>query len=128
MATHTEQIFFEVFEPLPRQGPGNLASTQRALACCAALPPSPHILDLGCGAGAQTLDLASLTSGHILAVESHPPLIERLRRAAGERDLSERIEATPAAPPDVRAAFADYPTMGRVEDVFPLLAESGPRG
>ena len=49
MTSRAEQIFFEVFEPLPRQGPGNLACTELALAPCAELPASPRVLDLGCG-------------------------------------------------------------------------------
>ncbi len=57
------QILIEVFEALPRQGPGNRACTQRALALCRDLPPVPKILDLGSGIGAQSLHLAELTAG-----------------------------------------------------------------
>lgn len=93
MTSRAEQIFLEVFEPLPRQGPGNLASAERALALCADLPASPRVLDLGCGSGAQTLHLASLTKGTIVAVDSHAPLIERLRAKVEEQGLSARVEA-----------------------------------
>lgn len=85
------QIFFEIFESLPRQGPGNRASVARALALCRDLPQSPEIIDLGCGVGAQTLHLAELTSGTIVAVDSHAPSIERLRAIAAEHGLSRRI-------------------------------------
>ena len=87
------QIFFEVFEPLPRQGPGSRASAKRALDLCTALPPAPAILDLGCGAGGQTFHLAELTSASIVAVDNHAPNIERLVAGARERGLSERIRA-----------------------------------
>ena len=46
---------FEVFEALPRQGPGDRACAERALALCDELPATPRILDLGCGVGAQTM-------------------------------------------------------------------------
>ena len=85
------QLFFEVFETLPRQGPGNRACTARALALCHDLPPLPAVIDLGCGVGGQTLHLAELTSGMIVAVDSHPPSIERLRATVAERGLSQRI-------------------------------------
>lgn len=85
------EIFFEVYEPLPRQGPGNRASAARALGLCRDLPPSPAILDLGCGTGAQTLYLADLTAGSIVAVDSHAPSIERLRATIAERGLEDRI-------------------------------------
>ncbi len=87
------EVFFEVFESLPRQGPGNRACAARALALCHALPPSPAILDLGCGVGGQTLQLAELTSGTIVAVDSHAPSIDRLRAAIAKRGLARRISA-----------------------------------
>ena len=98
-------IFSEVFENLPRQGPGNRASTARAVGLCLELKPSPAILDLGCGVGAQTLHLAELTSGSIVAIDSHAPSIERLRVAVAARGLSQRVRAVvgdmahPAQPP-----------------------------
>lgn len=87
------EIFFELFESLPRQGPGDLASTRRALAACAELPAEPRILDLGCGSGAQTLHLARLTRGTLLAIDRHPAHIARLRAAAREQGLGDRVEA-----------------------------------
>ncbi|RLK50646.1 methyltransferase family protein [Alkalispirillum mobile] len=86
-------IFFEVYLDLPRQGPGNRTSAARALALCHDLPQCPRILDLGCGVGGQTLQLAELTSGSILAIDSHAPSIERLQAAIAERRLSQRVSA-----------------------------------
>jgi SAM-dependent methyltransferase len=88
-----QSIFFEVYEALPRQGPGNRASAARALALCRGLAPSPRILDLGCGVGGQTLQLAELTAGTITAVDSHAPSIERLRAAVAQQGLAQRVHA-----------------------------------
>jgi len=85
------QIFCEVFETLPRQGPGNRACAARALALCRDLPPVPAVIDLGCGVGGQTRDLVELTSGKIVAVDSHAPSIERLRATVAEHGLSQRV-------------------------------------
>lgn len=85
------QLFLEVFETLPRQGPGNRASAAKALALCRDLPPSPAIIDLGCGVGGQTLHLAELTSGTIVAVDSHAPSTKRLHATVAEHGLSQRI-------------------------------------
>jgi SAM-dependent methyltransferase len=85
--------FFEVYEGLPRQGPGNYACAARALSLCGGLPPSPAVLDLGCGVGGQTLHLAELTSGPILAIDSHAPSIARLNAVVAERGLSQRVRA-----------------------------------
>jgi SAM-dependent methyltransferase len=85
------QIFFEVFESLPRQGPGSRACAAKALALCRDLPPAPAVLDLGCGVGGQTIHLAELTSGSIVALDSHAPSIKRLRATVAARGLAERI-------------------------------------
>lgn len=85
------EIFFDLFEGLPQQGPGSRACTAQALDLCRDLPPSPAILDLGCGVGAQTLHLAELTAGSIVAMDNHAPSIERLRAAVAERGLEQRI-------------------------------------
>ncbi len=85
------ELFFDVYEVLPRQGPGNRACAQKALELCQDLPSSPAVLDLGCGVGGQTLHLAELTSGSIVALDSHAPSIERLGAAVTERGLSHRI-------------------------------------
>lgn len=87
------EIFFEVYESMPRQGPGNRACAARALGLCRELPNAPAILDLGCGVGAQTLHLAELTSGSIVAIDSHAPSIERLRATIVARGLAGRVSA-----------------------------------
>ena len=85
-------IFFELYESLPRQGPGNRSCAAQALALCRNLPPRPIVLDLGCGVGCQTLHLADLTSGTIIALDSHAPSIERLRETINKRGLTGRIQ------------------------------------
>jgi SAM-dependent methyltransferase len=87
------EIFFEVYENLPRQGPGNRTCAAKALGLCSKLRKFPTILDLGCGVGGQTLQLAELTSGFIVAIDSHAPSIERLQAAVAERGLSQRVSA-----------------------------------
>jgi len=100
------EIFFEVYVPLPRQGPGNRACAEEALGLCRDLPPSPAVLDLGCGVGGQTLHLAALTSGSIVAIDSHAPNIERLQATVVERGLAKRVRpvvgdmANPYVPPE----------------------------
>lgn len=103
------EIFFEVYESLPRQGPGNRACAARALALCRDLPQSPAILDLGCGVGGQTLQLAELVaSGSIVAIDSHAPSIERLQAAIAERGLVQRVSTIVgdmACPQQPRGSF-----------------------
>jgi len=86
-------LFFELYESLDRQGPGDRASTARALACCSELPASPTIVDLGCGTGAQTLDLAELSPGTLLALDRHEPSVEKLQRRIEAAGLGDRVTA-----------------------------------
>ena len=87
------EVFFELYESLPRQGPGNRACAARAFGLCRDLPKSPAILDLGCGVGGQTLHLAELGSGPIVAIDCHARSIERLKAAVAERGLAQRVNA-----------------------------------
>ncbi|HJL03786.1 MAG TPA: class I SAM-dependent methyltransferase [Polyangiaceae bacterium LLY-WYZ-15_(1-7)] len=93
MTERAEAIFFELFEGLPRQGPGSAACTERAFGLCQDLPSAPRVLDLGCGAGAQTLDLVRLGAGSVVAVDGHAPLVARLRERVVELGLEGRVEA-----------------------------------
>ena len=71
---------YEIFEDLPRQGPGDYESTKKAFQMVTGIPRQPSILDVGCGSGMQTLDLASLTSGQITAVDNHAPFLSKLQK------------------------------------------------
>ena len=85
-------VFFEIFQDLPRQGPGDVESTRRAFSMLRDLPAKPKILDIGCGSGKQTLDLISLTDGTILAVDNHHPFLDELNADIERAGLSGRIQ------------------------------------
>ncbi len=87
------EIFCEVYENLPRQGPGSRTCAAKALGFCRELRACPAILDLGCGVGGQTLQLAELTAASIVAIDRHAPSIERLRAAIAQRGLAQRVRA-----------------------------------
>jgi SAM-dependent methyltransferase len=84
-------IFFEIHKDLPREGPGDSESTRQALEMLTGLPAQPLILDLGCGPGLQTLDLARYTKGKVLAIDTHQPFLDQLQKRAQAAALSARI-------------------------------------
>jgi ubiquinone/menaquinone biosynthesis C-methylase UbiE len=84
-------IFFDIHKDLPREGPGESASTRKALSLLEKLSPNPHIIDIGCGPGMQTLDLARNTRGKIVAVDNHQPFLDQLQQRAQAEGLAERI-------------------------------------
>jgi SAM-dependent methyltransferase len=73
--------FFELYELMPRGGPGDPASARRALGLMTRVPARPQILDLGCGPGRGSTDLASLTGGRVVALDLHLPFVASQRAA-----------------------------------------------
>jgi SAM-dependent methyltransferase len=84
-------IFFELHKDLPREGPGDNASTLRALSLLSDRPPGPTLLDVGCGPGMQTLAIATETRGPVVAIDTHRPFLQRLKQSAKAAGLRERI-------------------------------------
>ncbi len=87
------RLFFELFSGLPRQGPGDAASTRRALALVPGVGPTTRVLDLGCGTGLHTRVLAQSSPARFLAIDDHRPFVEELNREAQALGLAERLEA-----------------------------------
>ncbi len=85
-------MLYEVFNSdLPRLGPGDNESTRKALSFLVDLPSNPYILDVGCGTGMQTLELANITDGKILALDNHQPYLDKLEKRIKIHNLSHKI-------------------------------------
>jgi len=86
-----EDLFYSIFEGLPRLGPGDDASTRKAFYSLPAFSQQAHILDIGCGTGNQTLELARLSPSQVLALDNHEPYLRRLSQRAREEKLEKKI-------------------------------------
>ena len=86
------QLFFEIHRDLPREGPGDRSSTERALSLLHGLKQKPYILDIGCGPGMQTLDILELTDGNVVAVDNHQPFLDQLSERVVQKRLADRIQ------------------------------------
>ena len=86
-------LFFEMFTGLPRQGPGDAASTLQALALVPGIGPESRVLDVGCGTGLQTLVLAQSSPARFVAVDSHAPFIDVLNQEAQRLGMADRLDA-----------------------------------
>jgi ubiquinone/menaquinone biosynthesis C-methylase UbiE len=91
MDEHGLAFFFEIHSDLPREGPGDTESTRRAFSMMAGLPANPRILDVGCGPGMQTTDLADLCKGTIIALDYYPHYLDALRVKIREAELGDRV-------------------------------------
>ena len=82
---------FILHRDIPREGPGSDEATRDAIRRSPPLPPTPRILDLGCGPGKQTLVLARHYQTPIIAVDFHAPYLADLRRSAEAEGLYELV-------------------------------------
>ncbi|MHB8896644.1 MAG: SAM-dependent methyltransferase [Candidatus Geothermincolia bacterium] len=95
------ELFYDIFGPaLPRLGPGDDAYTRKALdvaqEAMAGVAGGAGVLvsgviDLGCGTGAQTIQLAEHAGAPVLAVDNHGPYLEELKRRAAVAGVADRI-------------------------------------
>ncbi len=88
------EYFYELFEALPRGGPGDNKSTQKAFYTIPKRPEQPLILDIGCGPGVQTIELAKLSNGRIIALDNHQAFLDKLIRNAKDEELLDHIVPT----------------------------------
>lgn len=102
----TMKYFYELFEKLPRQGPGCKEATMRALGLLPDWPKHPAVLDIGCGSGLPTLILAEELKTRIVAIDNHRPFLDTLNRSAKAAGLEiETRELSMIEMPFARESF-----------------------
>ncbi len=111
-----ESVFSQVFDALPRQGPGSTEDTLAALAHARdGFAPLNSILDVGCGSGAQSLALLRNSQAHLTALDLSPSLLARLQTAAEEEGFVSRLTT-------VQASMKEMPFAS---DSFDLIWSEG---
>jgi SAM-dependent methyltransferase len=85
------EYFYELICGLPRGGPGDNQSTRKAFGYLKNLPSEPLILDLGCGPGMQTLELAKISNRTIIALDNYQPFLDILMHNATQEGLAGKI-------------------------------------
>jgi len=82
---------YELCEALPRSGPGDNEYTKRAFNSIPQPPKHPFILDIGCGQGMQTIELAKISNGKIIALDNHQGFLDILMEQAKKQGFEEKI-------------------------------------
>lgn len=94
LSTRQIELLVELFSDTPRQGPGSPETTQRALGMLPQLPQGPEgsagpeIVEVGCGEGGTTLDLARHFGGRVTAVDVFDCFLDKLRAKITATGLS----------------------------------------
>jgi len=53
---------------------------------------NPHILDIGCGSGVLTIELAKLSDGEIIGIDINQSLLDKLNKRIEEEGFSDRVK------------------------------------
>lgn len=104
----------EVHEGLLQASPVRLEFTRRAYQMIPRLS-RPRILDVGCGEGGPTLELARLSGGEVVGLDIHKPSLERLRKRIDEAGLSDRVRVKACSMQEM-----DFP-----EEMFDIIWSEG---
>ena len=55
---------------------------------------NPHILDIGCGTGVPTIELAKISNGHVIGIDIDVTSLKLLQRKIKETELNNRVSVT----------------------------------
>jgi SAM-dependent methyltransferase len=91
------EVLYELFRDMPRQGPGDNYHTRKAYEMLPGLPGRPRILDIGCGSGMQTLELARLSGGQVTGLDNHQYFLDTLAESAKKAGLDKQLTTVNAS-------------------------------
>jgi len=119
-------FIFTMHEGLPRQGPGSNACTRKAFSTLTGLPHQPEILDIGCGTGMQTVELARICPGcRITAVDIHQPYLDELARRAASAGVGGRITTVRASMDNLPFPDASFDVLWAEGSIFVIGFSEG---
>jgi len=93
------------------------------------LPPleNPSILDIGCGTGVQSIELARLCNGHITAVDIDMPSLVLLQRKIKAQGLSDRFSIMKAAMNELQYLRKTFDIIWSEGAIYAIGFENGIR-
>ena len=112
-----EDIFFEIHRDLPREGPGRNKYTRKAFRMLPKME-KPRILDIGCGPGGPTMELARLSQGNVIGLDIHQPFLDKLQRKIEEAGLSGRVQAVKGSMVEMNFPEASFDILWAEGSIF----------
>lgn len=121
------KFFWTIHSGLPRAGPGDNKSTQKAYRMLKDLPKNPRILDVGCGPGMQTVELAKLSGGQIVALDFHAPFLEQLKESIKKEGVDDHVKAVKGDMRDIKFDGGSFDIVWSEGAIFIVGFEKGLR-
>ena len=110
------RVFLEMQLKLTRNAPGSDRTTRAMFESLKGLPEEPEILAMGCGQGAEVVELLRRSKGRATAVDIMKPFIAKLEVKAEAAGISgERL----------RTVCSDFEALELPERIFDLLWSEG---
>lgn len=112
-----QDLFFEIHSDLPREGPGCNSSTREAFSKLVDLPRGLRLLDIGCGPGIQTIELANLLLAHegsVTAVDLNQPYLDTLLDKISKDSI-----------PNIKCELANMFELQAYENAFDIVWAEG---
>ena len=85
----------------------------------------PRILDVGCGAGASTLELARLSRGEVIGIDIDQSALDKFTRKIKEAELSDRVQAVNCSIFDMNFADESFDIIWSEGSIFVIGFERG---
>ena len=87
----------------------------------------PRILDIGCGSGISTLELARLTQGEIIGIDIDQAALDKFVRNIEKAGLTERVQVVNCSMFDMNFADESFDIIWAEGSVYPIGFERGLR-
>lgn len=119
-----EDLFSEIHEVLTPNGKGRMQYTRRAFRMLPELS-EPLILDIGCGPGEPTIELARLSGGWIVGIDTNMAHLVRLAGNANGKGLGDRVQAVRCSMFDICFQPGAFDVLWAEGSIFNMGFERG---
>jgi ubiquinone/menaquinone biosynthesis C-methylase UbiE len=87
----------------------------------------PRILDIGCGSGIPTLELARLSQGEVIGIDIDRPALDKFARQIREAGLSDRVQAVNCSIFDMNFPDENFDIIWAEGSIYAIGFERGLR-
>ena len=118
------EIQFETIRDLVR---GRLIKYTREAYRMLPILDKPRILDIGCGSGVATMELARLTQGEIIGIDIDQPALDKFTRKVEEGGLTDRVQVINCSMFDMDFADESFDIIWSEGSIYAIGFERGLR-